>query len=560
MSHSIQNMRTDRQTYSKASGLHGRAPAVTVIYIIVLCAVICLVTTKGITDEATISLDGDMPRYLMNGVYLCDVISDFPIANLVDYTYQYYARYPALSLGHHPLLPGIAEVPFYFIFGISVLSARLTTIFFALFAGIAFLLLAGSVYDDHVAFLSSLIFVTTPFIVRLSRIMLSELPALALLILSTYFFYQYVKLDRNKYSYAFAFCFVLAMYAKQTAVYMIPAYFFYFLLAKGPRKLIAKEVLVSSLIIIMLTLPLVFITLKFSQFNVTWTKGVISSSIPASKHLYVLKFLWNSHLTLSVLLLSLISTCSAIYRKDERTTLLLLWIMSYYVCGVYIAAPLSRHFVYWVPAFCLLAGSVTNLFDNRRWKILLSTILMIIVGYQITVALQLEPDRAEGYEQAAKYVVENRKGESVLFNGMVDTGYFPFFVRKHDPHKRLIVLRANKMLVTTRMDRIVEERITSRQQIYEILNDFGVGYVVTEDKETGSPPLEWLRHEVKSDRFVLRKKIPMLSNHPTLRDVSLSIYEYKGYTRPTPGTILKIDVPLISDSITVRLDDLLHKQ
>ena len=32
----------------------------------------------------------------------------------------------------------------------------------------------------------------------------------------------------------------------------------------------------------------------------------------------------------------------------------------------------------------------------------------------------------------------------------VDTGYFVFFTRKHDPHQDLIVLRADKLLVTSR--------------------------------------------------------------------------------------------------------------
>ncbi len=175
------------------------------------------------------------------------------------------------------------------------------------------------------------------------------------------------------------------------------------------------------------------------------------------------------------------------------------------------------------------------------------------------VAFQRIPTYADGYEQTAKYVVENRKGACVLFSSKVDTGYFVFFTRKHNPDNDLIVLRADKVLVTNEMSHIVEERITKREEIYEILKDFGIGYVVIEDKEYESPPLEWLREEVKSDKFILRKRTPISSNDYRLKDVALAIYEYKGYTPPKHGKILHMNIPLMGDSITVKFDDLLHK-
>ena len=36
------------------------------------------------------------------------------------YAQHYFARYPALSLGHHPILLPVTLVPFYAIFGVSV--------------------------------------------------------------------------------------------------------------------------------------------------------------------------------------------------------------------------------------------------------------------------------------------------------------------------------------------------------------------------------------------------------------------------------------------------------
>ena len=44
--------------------------------ITIICVVICILAGRGITDEGMVSLQGDMPRYLMNGVFLQDLVRD----------------------------------------------------------------------------------------------------------------------------------------------------------------------------------------------------------------------------------------------------------------------------------------------------------------------------------------------------------------------------------------------------------------------------------------------------------------------------------------------------
>ena len=138
-------MRDKMQNYVKTRLLSNHINTKSVIYIAIICIVTLLLSTKGIMDEGTISLHGDPPRHMMNGVYFYDLIKDLPLTNPIEYTLQYYARYPALSLGHHPLLLGIAEVPFYTVFGVSVFSARLTIVFFTMLAEIVWLLLIKSI-------------------------------------------------------------------------------------------------------------------------------------------------------------------------------------------------------------------------------------------------------------------------------------------------------------------------------------------------------------------------------------------------------------------------------
>lgn len=531
-----------------------------IFFLILICGIIIVLAGKKITDESVVSMQGDMPRYVMNGVYFYDLLKDCSITiKPLEHAARYFARYPALSLGHHPLFLAIAEVPFYALFGISIFSARATVLFFLLLAAISWFALIKTIYDDLIALLSTALFVTTPFIISYTQIVMSEIPTLSLMILSAYIFHQYCQTEKKQYLIVFVITVTCSIYAKHVAIFMFPVFFMYYLVKKGTRKLFSKEVILAGFFIFILLLPLVFITLKFSQFNVA---GVVNKSTRVSRFfspnvLYHIKAIWTYHLTLPLAVLSVISTCGSLYRRDKRIVLFLLWIAGCYLLMTYLGSTRARDSIYWIPAFSLLATASITFFQYRFWKILTSIVLITIVGYQFVGAYSIEPEYVDGYEDIAKYVVENRKGESVLYQEIKDTGYFIFFVRKHDPKQDLIVLRSDKILATSKMYGIVKERINSREQIYEILQKYGVGYVVIEDKNSGSRSLEWLREEVKTHNFILRKTLLLRSSYRDVNNVPLAIYEYKNYTPPKEGVILDMEIPLMGDSIQIPFKELL---
>jgi len=522
--------------------------------------VVLLASSRGITDEAVVSLQGDMPRYLMNGVYVHDLIKDHPFADVLPYTYRYYARYPVLSLGHHPLLLGVAEVPFYWFCGISVVSGKLTILFFMLVAATAWFLLIRSMYDEVVAFCSAALLVTTPYVVGLSRVVMSEIPTLALILVTAYFFWRYCESDRLRHALACAIAAVLSAYSKQLALFMFPVFFVYLLVTKGVRRLWAREVLIAGAVMAVLLAPLVPLTLKFSQANVAFvaSKGV-AFRLGSENAEYVLSYLWREHLTYPVLLLSALGMVVAAVRRDRRALLFILWIVGFYVQITYSGVPYSRFSFYWIPAFCLFAALPLTV-PSRRWRVVAGTVVVCVAAYQLVLCRELRTEYADGYEQAATYVVQHRKGESVLFAANVDTGYFTFHVRKHDPDRSLIVLLADKQLATSKLHMIVTDRIKAPEEIYNILQEYGVGYVVLEDVNFEDPALRWLREAVQSDTFVLRERIPIRSSRVGFDHSALLIYEYTGYTPPKPGAVLRIDVPLMAGSISVPFDDLLDPQ
>ena len=305
----------------------------TSIYLLVICLCASVLVGKNITDEEMVTLNGDMPRYLMNGAYLWDVLRDFPLGNILEYSTTYYARYPALSLGHHPPLISVAEIFFYAVFGLSVFSGKLTILCFVLLGCIMWFRLIQTRYDDHIAFLSTLLFITTPFFVNYSRIVMSEIPALALMITASYFFQEYLLRGERRYHLTlFVLSFALSVYAKQIAIILGLAFAWEFVATKGLRKVFSLEILLAGVAFAVLMVPIGVLTLGLSPSNVSFgTSAPIDHIVKLSTLLNYAKIVWTHHLTPPVLFLSLVGIAIGLGKRDPRCYFFLGWIISFYV-------------------------------------------------------------------------------------------------------------------------------------------------------------------------------------------------------------------------------------
>lgn len=557
---------------------------------IILLVVVCL-SGKGLTDEGSISLNGDMPRYLMNGAYFYDLLHDLPFENPIQYTKEYFVKYPALSIGHHPLLPSLAEVPSFFLFGISVFSAKITTLAFVLLGIFAWFELVKKLYNSHIAILSSLLFLTSPMIVEYSRVMMSEIPALALIIVATYWFFRYCENERPHEAIGYVLSFVLACYAKQMVFFMFPIFFVYLGLTKGIRFLLKPQTLLSCVAIVILLIPLAVMTWKFSPTNVSVvTRNIVKPPVPkveevvekkvevvvkekdgflqsvgtyihwkltSTKWLFFPTVLWKEQVSLVPLLLSVGAMVMMVWRREKRSLYFFLWVMAMYGMMTYMGVYLPRLGIYWIPPVCLFAALSLETVNSRVWRIVVALLLIGSVGYQFDVGFASEPEYAKGYEEAASYVVNHAKGASVLYSANVDTGYFPFFVRKIDPEGRVVVLRADKVLSTSFLNRIVEDKISTPAEIYDVLQDFGTCYVVLEEGRYQSPALNLLAEEVQGEQFIRKHTISMDTNNHQLKGVNLGIFEYRGCGPPNKDAMINFNIPLANLSIDLKFSDVI---
>jgi len=74
----------------------------------------------------------DEPAHAVGGLFMADVVRDWPITHPMQYAYRWYAHYPALGLVHWPPFFYLVEAIFFMVLGPSALAARLAVVPFAL--------------------------------------------------------------------------------------------------------------------------------------------------------------------------------------------------------------------------------------------------------------------------------------------------------------------------------------------------------------------------------------------------------------------------------------------
>jgi hypothetical protein len=529
-------------------------------------AVAAAAASVGVTNEGYVSTFGDMPRYLMNGVFMLDLLRDHPFGSLdslVEYARLYYARYPALSLGHHPLLVSIAEVPSYALFGVSVLAGRIPVILFFAAGTLYLYKLVSEWYGEWAGVAAALALATSPVLARLSQSVMSEPPAVALLIMAAYYVHRYCATGMRRALVLFVLCAGASVWAKQLAIAVFPAYALYACACLGVRRLFSRDLMIAGAALVAIVVPLIPLTLAMSPENVDaiayGPKGAADgenwSLIRALAEALFTQF------AAPVAAAATAGTVAVVWRRGPEAWLLLPWI-----AGVGLAVLLGTRFtdvprysLFWAPAWAAAIGAL--LAGGRPLRLVAAVITAVLVGVQVGELADRRLPGAGGYEAAAQYVVEHPYGSTVLFSGDVDSGYFVFFVRKHDEARRLVVLRADKILTTSRLDNpAVEDRIERPDAIRPILAELGVGYVVIEDRPSESKVLEWLRSELKSDAYVERLRVPFESTDRRLRGSDIAVYQVKNAPASAPDARVEVRLPVISTEVDVALVDLVNRK
>ena len=504
---------------------------------------------------------------MMNGVFFMDAIRDWPfssLANALDYARHYYARYPALSLGHHPPLVALLEAPMFAVFGVSIGAARLVSILCFTTAVVFLYRLVTDLFDEWSGAVAALVLTTSHAAIVLSQSVMTEIPALALLVMAAFYTHRFTVTEQSRNIFAAAILAGLSVWAKQVAVLAALGLVAYLICRVGVRRLCRGDAIVALSVAALIALPMIPLTLAMSPLNVAAVARNLGNPGPDRLTLAweVVHAAARLQLQTPIWLLGMVGLASLAWRRHAAFWLFAGWILASlgFVTLFTLQLEPERYSIYWLPAWAGCVGALcAPSLRPRAWMVCLPVGVALLL--QAIGASQVRIAGASGYEDVARYVVTHPRASTVLFLGDVDSGYFSFFVRKHDSARKAIVLRADKVFTTSWMGAVAaKDRIAGPEEIPAILQRLGVGYIVAEDWPSQSRTLNWLHQDIKTSRYAERLRVKIRSNDSALAERDLAVYEILDAGPAAPDARLDIQVPLVSREFGVAISDLINRK
>jgi len=488
--------------------------------------------------------NNDETRHVMTGVFFHDLLLDLPLGHLRHlraYTIQYYLQYPALGLlVWPPLFHGLLGV-FMLAFGTSYLAAKALLGLFSILAFGWFFLLVRRTHGTFAAAAAVLLFGLSPMVFELSHQVLLEMPALAFGLGAIYFFTLYLDLGRRRdilLAAAAAAAFALTRF---DGLFLL---LFFLLSLLGLRRfdvlrLRNRQVWLAALLALAIVLPLyVPMLAEFGRTHllVTAQKGPDPS---AGRHLlnaltFYPRNLFRSMgwLTAGLGLVGLLTALRPARRRACWPYLALA--VATFLAFTPLAELQARHAIYWIPAFALFAVEgidwIASWLNTAQSRTALAAILGTAVGVAFWGAVRSPVHYVRGYEEAARYVVANTHASRFTFMDGFLNGDFIYQVRRHDPGRRLWVLRGDKLLYGVLNDPRsgYQEYAGGENGILSTLYRYDPELIVVEEPQVvfQIPMATRLRQTLAAhpERFLRIKSFPVESNLPAFAGVRLDVY------------------------------------
>jgi hypothetical protein len=529
-------------------------PRCTALLIVVLAGLSAVVVHRIHVGE--FSYNVDETQHAVTGLFAADVMRDRPFAHPVQYTYEYYAQYPALAgVIHWPPLFYVVEGAFFLVLGPTVVAARLAILFFSLVGLTFWFLLVRDLQDEWTAALATALLGLSPVVLLFEKAVMLEVPSLALCLAATYFGVRYLREERKRDVYVFAILAALALLTKQNAIYLAPFCVFAGVWLRGWKWFLRTDVWCAAALCAVLIMP--FYTLVYLMH---WRPIAMDVQGVAQSHSYLrdLLFYWRALPgQLGWLLLGLSALGMVTSRWwDERanTRVMLAWIAACYVTFTAIGLKESRYALYWVPAFVYFAaGGLTRFFRRPVMRATATAIAGCVLVAIVIPAWAFQRPYVSGYEAAAQRVVQASKCGVILFDGDL-AGDFIFFVRANDANRRFLVLRKALYAERIKVRLGSVELVHDSDDVRHLIHDDGVRFVVTME---GTPLLfdsqRRLREILTGPDFELLGRFPIAGNDIGGTDPTLLVYVNRNYSPPAAKT-LTIRMLTLSHDITVPFD------
>lgn len=497
----------------------------------------------------------DESRHAMHGAFFVDFMRHLPISNPYDYVKEYFAQYPALAFNWYlplfPVLMGLVMT----VFGVSEISAHATIIATWLIGVLAWYHWLAGRFGWKSALAACMALISMPVVVLWGRSVMLEAPAVAMCMVSVFFFQRYLDQPGQARAIMAGFVLFLTLLVKQTTLFILPVLLAYAVsYPMGRQALMRKEALWGVALVFLAVSLIALHALLFGP------AAALSGEVPVGSGAAPL-WSWQRWALFATALQqgmgSFVSALSAlgliwsISRPQSPVALPLAWLLFSYLWCTYLAgAPDNsmRYAFYAMPAAAFFAVyGMRSLNQGLRW--VWTALVIVAVGFNYANAMQTPHRFVAGYAEAARVVSSLPNTGTILFAGKHD-GNFIFHLRQLDPNRQRVILRADKVLVDMSVHKYfgVRSNVGNQTDVYKVLNDYGVRWIVLESRDlVGLREFKLLQHLMASTDFRLVSRIPIETNVPEFKNTEITIYENLGLVLPQ-NSRLRINYPYLGKS------------
>jgi 4-amino-4-deoxy-L-arabinose transferase-like glycosyltransferase len=529
--------------------LTGRRGVLRVVPHLIITLVGLLACLLGLGDSGT--LWPDDARYLNGAVMIRDWLASGEWGSPMQFAMRHYAQYPGFSIPYHPpAYPGLLGI-WFLITGVSYESARVFVALCLVGGGIGMMGIARSLGAPRItSLLTALLLMVCPAIVHWSRSTMSDIPALAFILLATGCFLKWCDSHRSAWCYAAFALAEVAFLSRVTTAGVLPAWFAYLLLRQGWSALKSFSLIGSAAIYLIANAGWVVFVSAFAVHELT-TDGELQKDVAF--------WSWDNFgyyllsLPAAAGWLTVAAACAALalgWRWARARAMLafgLAWFIAYYLFQLTISAIEDRYFLFALPGLCFIAAApLAGPWAIRLRSPLVAGSVLVVLTAGATQSAKV-PHGITGYHALANRLGQMDESGNVLMCTWVDQDFIF--------HYRAMAGTAGRSLI--RGDRTLSIRVSeyARQdptilaqtgdEVLRVLERGRIRYMIT--CSPTDPSSDTRDHEMilahrtamsRGDRFELIEQFPLrIEIGSTPRESRVCLWRYTGQLPDGPSEI-----------------------
>ena len=475
----------------------------------------------------------DASRHALNGAFVLDFLRAVPFHHPVDFAYDYYRQYPALTILFYPPLFYVVLAVVYAFLGVSEASALITELAFLLLLAWGAFRLSRHWLEPLSALAVALLMLGAPQLAFWGQQVMLDVPAYAFLVWAGEFLVRYLSNRSKAALYGAVAATVAAIYTKYNAVFFAAVLGACVIYLHGWRVLRDGTVLRAAALGCVSLLPIVAIFFAFAGYDLEQAGSVPGSATRWSIAglTYYLRIMPSvlSWPTVSLACLYVLALPFAPMFRLPRADAVFLsaWIVAGYGFYSMIALKEPRDILFITYPFVLAAILLLDrLLAQFRYRF--AVVLTFAAGVLTQTLLNCTVPFVSGVRQAAEVVAAIAPPDTNIgFWGALD-GTFIYAMRAYSGRPDLGVVRIDKLLfrdLEVHFEHGFTQNVMKPEQITDMLAQLHIQYVVMQtgfhdDLES----VRMLETALASDKFTEIERMPMYANYRNAVTGELIVY------------------------------------